>query len=104
MKDNFAQYLPYIFDKVLSAADIQVDFHIGDQVEVDNPKMISKTFDLKLFGGKKTIALNAHAIEQKVTGSGTLLAIITNMKRAFLPYIEKTLPVLLKNLTYKHSK
>jgi hypothetical protein len=26
------------------------------------------------------------------------------MKRAFLPYVEKTLPVLLKNLAYKHSK
>jgi len=25
--------------------------------------MISKTIDLKMFGGKKTIALNAHAIE-----------------------------------------
>jgi len=104
MKESFSQYLPYVIEKVLSAADIQVDFHIGDHIEVDNNKMIAKTFDLKLFGGKKTIALNAHAIEQKVTGSSTLLAIVTNMKRAFLPYIEKTLPVLLKNLAYKHSK
>jgi hypothetical protein len=63
MKENFAQYLPYVFDKILSAADIQVDFTIGDHVEVDHPKMIAKTFDLKMFGGKKTIALNAHAIE-----------------------------------------
>jgi hypothetical protein len=104
MKESFSQYLPYIFDKVLAAADIAVDFCFGDHVEVDNNKMIAKTFDLKLFGGKKTVALNAHAIEQKVTGSATLNSIITHMKRAFLPYIERALPVLLKNIVYKHSK
>ncbi len=73
-------------------------------MEVDHPKMIAKTIDLKLFGGKKTIALNAHAIEQKVAGSGTLLAVLTHTKKAFLPFAEKALPVLLRNLTYKHSK
>lgn len=75
MKESFAPYLPYIFEKVLAAASIQVDFSFGDQVEIDNDKMISKTIDLKLFGGKKTVALNAHAIEQKVTGSNTLLSL-----------------------------
>lgn len=63
-------------ERILEAASIQVDFTFGDHVEVDDKKMIAKTIDLKMFGGKKTVALNAHAIEQKVTGQNTLQAVI----------------------------
>jgi hypothetical protein len=48
---------------------ITVEFSFGDAPEIEvyikfkNDKMISKTIDLKMFGGKKTVALNAHAIE-----------------------------------------
>ena len=48
-----------------------------------------------MFGGKKTIALNSHAIEQKVTGSNTLLALVTAVKKSFLPHIESTLACVL---------
>ena len=50
--------------------------------------MISKTIDLKMFGGKKTVALNANAIEQKVTGSDTLCSVIIALKKQFHPYLK----------------
>ena len=43
--------------------------------------MISKTIDLKMFGGKKTIALNSHAIELKSIGSETLATISSALKK-----------------------
>ncbi|MFO0131113.1 MAG: hypothetical protein ACK52J_00550 [bacterium] len=44
-----------------------------------------------MFGGKKTIALNAHAIEQKVAGSNTLLNVAIALKKSLRPYLQNTL-------------
>lgn len=64
--------MPAIFERIANAAKIHVEFKIGEDVEIDDDKMISKTIDLKMFGGKKTIALNSHAMEQKTVGCESL--------------------------------
>jgi hypothetical protein len=66
--------------------------------------MIQKTFDLKMFGGKKTVALNAYAIEQKVTATDTLCQMIIGMKQKFNPYINRCIENIISNVQYKHSK
>jgi hypothetical protein len=66
--------------------------------------MISKTIDLKMFGGKKTIALNSHAIELKTVGSDALCSISSSLNKKFFPYTERTLNIVLQNISYKHSK
>ena len=42
--------------------------------EIKDKKFLTKTIDLKLLGGKKNIALNIYAVEQKIAGLIYLIA------------------------------
>lgn len=54
--------------------------------------------------GAKNIILNTDSLHLKLEGARLLSALTENMGQAFCPYVEKTLPTIVHNLTYGKSK
>lgn len=59
--------------------------------------------DLK-FIGQKTLELNTSALEQKIEGSHTLLALLGACGKSFQPYLEKTAEIVKDFIGFKNSR
>ena len=107
LKENFAGYMNFVSQKVFHACDLQVDFYVEDETENKladlKEKLIKTTIDLKLFGGKKTLALNPALIEHKIAGFQTLLALCKCLGKEFFPYLQKTCELVAKYMSFNNS-
>lgn len=108
LKEDFSTFLPAIYPHVLKALDIHVDFHLQDEMKVNEKpvekKMAQAVFDLKMLGGKKILSVNTDALEIKINAANAIYAISKNVKKAFLPFVEETKGVISKYLDYKYSR
>jgi hypothetical protein len=48
--------------------------------------------------------MNAATLEQKIVGSQVLYSIAKSLGKAFLPYVQRTMPIILDHIDYKYSK
>jgi hypothetical protein len=58
---------------------------------------------LKL-AGLKTLELNTSALEQKIEGAHTLLALIENCCKSYAPLLQRTAPLVMEYMTFKNSR
>ena len=66
-------------------------------------KVTKFKFDLKL-NGLKTLELNTAALEQKIEGAHTLLALLENCGKSFAPFLQRTAPLVVTYMTFKNSR
>ncbi|KAL4480079.1 hypothetical protein ABPG74_020595 [Tetrahymena malaccensis] len=111
MKEGFSKYLPAIVQKILQGASINIDLVAEDVIdgapqkqELDKSKFVKYNFDLGMLGGMKTLQLNMAALEQKIEAFHTLYAVAEATKTAFLPYVEQSLEIVTKHISFKHSR
>ena len=91
MKTEFAAYLPNVFDRVEQAIKIDLGFSMTDFNKDQAPttsKVAKVKIDLK-FLGEKTLELNTSALEQKIEGTHTLLALLEACTKSFAPYLQR---------------
>lgn len=110
MKENFAMYSDFVFERAMTAALRPVDVQIVD--ELDKEKTGKKglmhnfakiKFDLKI-DGIKNIVLNTDTFEQKVEASNLLSAMSEHMGSAYLKYAEHTVKIIKEIMHLKSSR
>ncbi|KAL4509172.1 hypothetical protein ABPG72_018103 [Tetrahymena utriculariae] len=111
MKEGFSKYLPAIAQKILQGASISIDLVAEDVIDgapqkqdYDKSKFVKYNFDLGMLGGMKALQLNMAALEQKIEAFHTLYAVAAATKTAFLPYVEQSLEIVTKHISFKHSR
>ncbi len=110
MKERFAMYSDFIFERAFEAAMRPVDMQIVDELDKEkttgkNPmhKYVKLKLDLKL-DGVKNIVFNTDTFEQKIESTNLISAMAENMGPAYLKYIEKTILIIKELIIFKSSR
>ena len=110
MKERFAMYADFIFERALEAAMRPVDMQIVDELDKEKTsgknlmhKYVKLKLDLKL-DGVKNIVFNTDTFEQKIEATNLLSAMAENMGPAYLKFIERTILVIKELILFKSSR
>lgn len=104
-------YAEHIYQLVINSANRKIEFTIIDEADVSKADSLKKNkhnyaaykFDMKV-DGVKSLVLNTDHLAQKIEATNLIVQMAEDMKQAFGPYIEKTLPTLKELISYKHNK
>jgi hypothetical protein len=90
------------------AIKIDLGFSIGDNVdgqksEKVNSKVAKFKIDLK-FAGLKSLELNTSALEIKIEGAHTLLALVESCGKCFTPFLQQAAELVNQYISFKNSR
>lgn len=104
-------YAEKIYPLVIQAANRKIELTIieeGDTAKADKlnknkHSYASYKLDLKV-DGVKNLVLNTDHLAQKIEATNLIVQMSEDMKQAFAPLIEQTLPTIKELISYKHNK
>ena len=113
LKEQFSPYLPHIMDKLLADVRQDIDFkwEAADEIKGEKPSIekneeghTSMVFKLKGVEEMKKVSLNTSALENKINACQVLRDLASNLKKAFLPYVEATHEAIAPLMSFVWSK
>lgn len=110
LKENFSVYSDRVFHFCYLAAARKVYAQILNEYETPKEeenkcmnRIVKVKLDLKI-EGVKNIVLNTDHLTQKIEASVLLACMAEYMGVNFVPYVEKTIPLVSELMVYKHSR
>ena len=103
MQDQFAKYMPHIYESILEASDIEIK--LATYKNEDIGELANKKFALKgkLDTNLLTIdnfVFDTSAFAIKVAACSTIFALSRSLGKAFYPYISYTVPKIIKHFGF----
>ena len=111
LKENFSMYAEHIYPLVIQAANRKIELTIIEEGDTSKAESLNKNkhsyasykLDMKV-DGVKNLVLNTDNLSQKIEASNLIVQMAEDMKFAFAPFIEKTIPTIRELVSYKHNK
>jgi hypothetical protein len=106
LKTHFLPYLDLILPELLQNAslEVKITFHDADSAEAMElgPNMNAICFEFKGMGDKQ-LAINTLELEMKIKAVRILFDIVSELGKAFAPYVEPTVRTLTPLFDYVYS-
>ncbi|CED85608.1 Karyopherin (importin) beta 3 [Phaffia rhodozyma] len=97
LKEDFAPYLPVVMPSLLKSAALSPELSVVN--EEDNQEEMGDNWDVVDIGGQ-SIGIKTSSIEQTAEAFELLVIYASRMGVHFVPYMEETMGLSLKNLTF----
>jgi hypothetical protein len=109
MREHFAPYLQSVIEKVLMGLDIDIDFHVEDELSAPVQSEEKRrhcgriTLDTRV-AGVATLTMNTMAMEQKNTAAAVAISMLKSLGKLTEPYLGHLLESAKKYIDFAHSK
>ena len=105
LKEDFHQFMPTVLTIIVNDTKLDIDIKMESAVIPSTSDNASGfTFKMKGFEGDQRITMNTSALESKVSAFKLINQIAESMGKAFAPYCEVILPIMVENISYQFSK
>jgi hypothetical protein len=103
LKMEFAQFMPALMQPILNDANLSLDFRMEN---ADLPQTTDNmSLKVKVKGlGEQRVSLNTENLVKKTGAFALIQQVSENMGKAFAPYVEPLLPIVVSHMTFDHSK
>jgi len=104
LKEDFHQFMDSLMSTVFEDAKADIDIKMENAAIPSNDKNAGVTFKLKGLEGEQRISMNTSALENKNSAFKLISMISESMGKAFTPYAEVVLNLVVEYMTYPYSK
>lgn len=104
LKEDFHQFMPNLLTVIINDTKLDIDIKMESAIMPSNSDNTGFTFKMKGFEGDQRISMNTSALESKISAFKFITMISESMGRAFAPYSETVLPIMVENMAYQFSK
>jgi len=106
LKEDFDQFMPNMLTALVNDAkqDIDIKMENAELAKHKEENMVGFTFKLKGFEGEQKISMNTSALESKIAAFKLIHMISDSTEKAFAPYCEQILPIMVEHMSYKFSR
>lgn len=103
LKMEFAQFMPALMQPILNDANLSLDFRMEN---ADLPQTTDNmSLKVKVKGlGEQRVSLNTENLVKKTGAFALIQQVSENMGKAFAPYVEPLMPIVVNHMTFDHSK
>ena len=106
LKEDFHQFMPNLLTTLVTDTKLDIDIKMESTTAAKNNETGNSgvTIKMKGFEGEQRISMNTSALESKISAFKLINMIAQSMGKAFAPYCEAILPIMLENVSYQYSK
>jgi hypothetical protein len=103
LKVEFAQFMPYLMQPILHDANLSLDFKMENADLPQTSDNMAMKVKVKGFGEQR-VSLNTENLVKKTGAFALIQQVSENMGRAFAPYVEPLMPIIVAHMTFDHSR